>query len=137
MRKLLTTFSKVRRSLLLGLGLLPALVQAEGAVRVLDCRITQECDAEANCGTLDQTIEFRMEPIALDEQGAGRYTIRYLDQNADMQALSDAGPFHWRQESERHTLIASSETRFLWHSLSFDTMPEASIRFLSCRLRQQ
>lgn len=122
--------------LLLTAGCLPALAHAEGAVRVLECRATQECDAAATCIAVDETVEFRMEPITLDANGAGRYILRYGDNEVEMQSLSDAGPFHWLQDTERDTLIASSETQFLWHNLSFDEMPEASIRFLTCRFRQ-
>jgi hypothetical protein len=122
--------------LLLSAAMLPALVHAEGAVRIFECNITQECDGDGACKGADQKVEFRMEPIERATDGSGTYTIHYDDQSADMQALSEAGPFYWQQDSERNTLLASSDTRFLWHRLFLAAAPVAQVRFLECAVRQ-
>jgi hypothetical protein len=123
-------------ALLLMSALLPALANAEGAVRIFACEVLQECDADGGCKAVEQKIEFRMEPRERAVDGSGSYTIHYDDQSADMQALSEAGPFYWQQGSERNTLLASSDTRFLWHSLSLAAAPVAQVRFLACDVRQ-
>jgi hypothetical protein len=129
--------SRTSLSLLaLSAALASALAHAEGAVRVLECRVTHDCDDAAVCQDADQSVEFRLEPITLAADGSGSYTLRYEGRTAAMQALSEAGPFHWQQETQRHTLLVSSETHLLWHSLDFDSAPMTRIRFLDCTLRQ-
>ena len=134
--RLSPTIARCCHTLLAAALLCPLVANAEGAVRVFDCRVTDVCDADAKCATANDTVVFRMEPQTVDAQGAGRYTLRYNDFAVDMEALSDAGPFHWRQASSRDTLLASSETRFLWHSLDLSAQPTASLRLLNCTLQQ-
>ena len=116
--------------------LLPCLAWAEGAVRVFDCNVTQACDAEGACETTSDQINFRMTPGNLREDGSGDYQVSYRDVEADMNASSDAGPFYWTTGNERNTLLASSETHFLWHKLTLAPTPTTNIYFLSCMLRQ-
>jgi hypothetical protein len=61
---------------------------------------------------------------------------RYESVDAEVAASSAAGPFVWDVGNERHTLIASSETEFLWHALTLAPAPTAQIRFLRCIFRQ-
>jgi hypothetical protein len=125
------------RSLLLSsAALLPVCAKAEGALRIFACEVVQDCDAEGVCEAARRKIEFRMAPVERAADGAGRYTIHYDDQSADLRALSEAGPFYWQQGAEHNTLLASSDTRFLWHSLSLAAAPVARVRFLACAVRQ-
>jgi hypothetical protein len=116
--------------------LLPGAVWAEGAVRLLVCSVARVCDAAGNCEAGTVQVTFRMAPEETGVDGAGSYALSYGDTQADMEALSDAGPFFWTVGTEQNTLLASSETQMLWHQLTFDPVPEATIRFLTCALRQ-
>lgn len=115
--------------------LLPGMVSAEGAVRVLTCTITRVCDAAGRCGAGSGQVAFRMEPIETGADGSGSYTLSYENNETEMQALSLAGPYVWTAGTERNTLLASSETAFLWHRVKFEPTPEGTIRFLSCAMR--
>ncbi len=116
------------------LAVLPSLALAEGAVRTLDCQVRQVCDAEGACNKVSDTVQFRMAPQKLQEDGSGKYEISYAQEKAGMDALSYAGPFYWETKSEHDTLLASSETRFVWHRLVLDPTPAAKIIFLDCVL---
>jgi hypothetical protein len=109
---------------------------AEGAVRQLDCRVAQVCDGAGRCRAGTGNIAFTIAPVSLAAGGAGRYTVDYGDvRAAAAEAWSDAGPFFWLVGSERNTLVASSETEWLWHRLSIEPAPRATVSFLSCWLR--
>lgn len=123
-------------SLIVVTALFPALAGSEGAVRVLDCSVEQVCNAAGNCRPGSGQVSFRTEPVSLGADGSGIYTLSYGDIEAEMEAQSPAGPFFWTVGNERDTLLASSETRFLWHRLTFDQVPEATISFLQCAFRQ-
>jgi hypothetical protein len=121
-------------------------VVAEGAVRIFDCNVTQVCDAAGACQPAADSITFRMAPVTLDATGAGQYLLSYGDrQELPMQAVSEIGPFLWSDGSggnngsnseERNTLVISSGTQLLWHTLSLTEMPDASIRYMDCGLQQ-
>jgi len=111
-------------------------VLAEGAVRVLDCQITRLCNTTGQCETQDGKVQFRMAPQALDASGAGQYNLQVDGIESAMQAQSEIGPFYWNTGPERHTLLASSETRFVWHTLSLAAQPEGNTRFLACTFQQ-
>ena len=118
------------------LALAPAAALPEGAVKLLDCEFARLCDAAGECAPESGHSSFRMEPVELGSGGTGRYTISYDDTSADMQALSDAGPFVWNVARERNALIASSETEWLWHRLTLVPEPASEIRFLVCAFQQ-
>jgi hypothetical protein len=120
----------------LGLVSLPGVASAEGAARVLDCTLDRACDAAGACKPESAHLVFRMEPIETHADGSGRYTLRYGDDQAEMQAMSFAGPFLWRLPTERDSLLVSSETKFLWHRLVLEPAPAATIHFLTCEFRQ-
>jgi hypothetical protein len=125
--------SRFLRVLTLGLAAgAPAAVLAEGAVKVLDCTIARVCDGAGRCNAGTGKVEFRMEPKSLGAGSAGRYSLQYDGESADMEALSDAGPFVWSLAGERHALLASSETEWLWHALLLEPAPKAVVRFLAC-----
>jgi hypothetical protein len=117
-------------------ALLPGLVLSEGAVRLLECTVTQVCDGGGACETASGGVSFRMEPVEREASGAMRYALSYGDTQADMLAVSDAGPFIWTVRDERNALLASSQTQWLWHRLTLDPAPAATIRFLTCSFRQ-
>ena len=110
--------------------------QAEGAVRELSCEYERVCDAAGNCQDEDGTMIFTMEPQTVADDGAGSFVIHYGDSQAPMQAAGYAGPFSWTLPGEQHTLLASNETRFLWHQVTLAPQPQATIRFMRCRLTQ-
>jgi hypothetical protein len=112
--------------------LLPVGAWAEGAVRLLDCAVARVCDAAGACDSGTERVTFRMEPVETAADGSGRYGLTYGGTEADMDALSAAGPFLWTVGPERNALLASSETRFLWHRLTLEPAPEATVRFLEC-----
>jgi hypothetical protein len=116
--------------------LLPCAAWAEGAVRMLDCTTVRICDSAGICEPHSEQTRFRMEPLSLDADGAGAYKLSYGDIQVEMQALTPAGPFFWINDQERNTLVASSETAFLWHRLALDAQPDADVRFLTCTLSQ-
>lgn len=118
------------------LSLAPSLLFAEGAVKLLDCEITRVCDASGVCEAASDETGFRMEPIELGAAGAGRYSLSYGGTQVEMQAMSDTGPFLWNRGSERHALLASSETGWLWHQLTLEPSPGSTIRFMSCSFQQ-
>jgi len=118
------------------IGLIPVPGRAEGAVRFLDCTVMRTCDAAGVCQLdVGQTV-FRIEPVDVAADGSGRYVLSYGNSQAEMQAGSAAGPFFWTAGTQRHTLIANSETLFMWHQLTLDPVPDAAIRFMTCALRQ-
>ena len=119
---------------ILQLVALPEFVWAEGAVRNLDCKVTQICDADGACKPASEEVNFRLAPESLREDGSGKYQISYRNVQASMDATSFAGPFYWTTDSERNTLLASSETQFLWHRLVLDSTPAAELYFLACTL---
>jgi len=116
--------------------LTPLPTLAEGAMRILECSIEKQCDSSVACTPDSGDQVFNMEPIMLDETGAGSYQISYANNSYEMKAMSYAGPFIWNTGGETHTLLANSETKFLWHRLSFSAKPEASIQFLNCAFTQ-
>jgi hypothetical protein len=126
--------SNVIRGLVL--AVLPVAALAEGAVKQLACEVVQICDGGGNCESAAGDVHFRMEPVSLDAVGGGEYTISYESTQVAMQASSDIGPFVWSVGTERHALLASSETEWLWHRLSLAAGPEATVRFLVCALQQ-
>ncbi len=109
---------------------------AEGAVRELVCSVNRTCDADGSCQDAGGDITFTMEPVTVTDDASGTYLIRYQDQQFAMQSLSFAGPFHWAADSEMNTLLASSDTQFIWHHLSLRPAPVARIQFLTCRFIQ-
>lgn len=124
---------ELRTAILLGLcALLPGIALAEGAVRLLNCEVSQTCTAQGQCSDDSGSVSFRLEPLKLDSLGAGQYRLLYEGADVDMQAGSEAGPFVWARDEERHALLASSETLFLWHRLKLADGPTAEIHFLSC-----
>lgn len=114
----------------------PAALRAEGATRVLDCTAVRVCDAAGSCEPASAETRFRMEPQALDSSGAARFTLSYGDVRADMDARSDVGPFLWNVGTERHALLVSSETQWLWHRLTLEPAPAATVAFLECSFEQ-
>jgi hypothetical protein len=113
----------------------PGTMLAEGAVRQLDCTAVRVCDAAGSCESAAGETRFRMEPQTLDSSGAARFTLTYGDARADMAAMSDVGPFLWTVGNERHALLVSSETQWLWHRLTLDPAPAATVTFLECRFQ--
>jgi hypothetical protein len=125
---------KLRSSLLITMSLsLNAF--GEGAVRVFTCEVKQLCNAEGACAGNNEAVTLRMEPLSRNSEGAGKYKLSYHDTQAEMQAQSDAGPFLWTIGSERHALITSSNTDFLWHRLMLDPAPHTEVRFMRCSVR--
>lgn len=116
--------------------LLSSLLHAEGAVRIFDCKVTQRCDAAGKCAVNSDSIEFRLEPQALADDGSGEYILRYRDRTVPMQAASEAGPFLWSEQNVRYTLLVSSETQLLLHALELATVPATTVDFLTCKVRQ-
>ena len=131
-------FSRTWGSLaILSLAALPtAAALAEGAVRLLECSMHRACDGGGHCEPATGEVSFTMEPVDLEAAGGARYLLSYGDARAEMRALSDTGPFVWTLDSERHALLASSETQWLWHRLELGPVPEATILFLECAFRQ-
>jgi hypothetical protein len=117
------------------IGLLPGAAWPEGAVRFFDCTAARVCDSAGNCRAESMQATFRMEPVEMRADGSGSYTLSYGDTQAAMEGISDAGPFFWTVGTQRNTLLASSETAFLWHRLTVDPTPEATIHFLTCTFR--
>jgi hypothetical protein len=127
--------SKLAPALPLLLLLLPASLSAEGARRFFDCERQQLCDAAGNCEAADGQLSFALEPLAVGSDGAGSYRLVYEENEVEMNAFSEAGPFRWSIGTEHHTLLASSESWLLWHRLDLSGAPTADIAFLSCKLR--
>jgi hypothetical protein len=105
-------------------------------VRLLDCTVVRVCDAGGACEAGTGAVAFRMEPLQVGPDGSGRYELQYGERNVAMSSLSDSGPFVWTTGVERNTLLASSETHFLWHQLSLGAVPAATVRFLMCTISQ-
>ena len=125
----------IRRACVAALACLGAsAVFAEGAVKTLECSAHSVCDAAGQCAEAAGDVTFRVEPVQVVDGGAGSYLIHYDGVRADMQADSEFGPYFWMHGSERHSLIVSSESQWLWHALQAEPAPVATIRFLECRL---
>jgi hypothetical protein len=118
------------------LSFAPVAARAEGAVRVLDCMTLKSCDAAGACKSYSEHTSFRMEPQNLNSDGSGSYIMVHNDERTDMQAPSFAGPFYWGSNDERNTLLANSETEFLWHRLELNPAPLVHIQFMQCVFRQ-
>jgi hypothetical protein len=121
---------------LLGCVALPNAGWGEGAVRLFDCTVVQVCNAAGNCEAASGAVAFRMEPVEVGPDGGGRYELKYDEAEVAMDALSDAGPFMWSIGEERNALLLSSQTHLLWHQLTLSPMPAATVRFLTCTIRQ-
>jgi hypothetical protein len=117
-------------------ALLPNAGRGEGAARLLECTVVRVCNAAGSCETASAAVAFRMEPVQVGPDGSGRYELHYGETATAMDALSDIGPFVWTIGEERNTLLASSDTQFLWHRLKLDPVPAATVRFLTCTIRQ-
>jgi hypothetical protein len=113
----------------------PLIGWTEGAVKSLDCEVRVSCDEAARCEDASRAVAFRMEPIELDDQWRGRYTIRYDGTEAPMEGVSELGPFVWAIGAERHVLAISSESRWLWHVLTTEPVPASSIHFMDCEFQ--
>jgi len=109
---------------------------AEGAVRVFSCNLERVCNEAGTCETEAGEVEFRLEPMQLDGNGAGSYRLSYEDKDVIMQAYSDTGPFTWRIGSDQHTLLVNSETGMLWHSLSLAASLQSRSHYLECTLAE-
>lgn len=110
-------------------------VGAEGARLRLECTVVRVCDARGACEPGAGAIEFRLAPLGLDADRGGRYTLEYDGGRAEAEAPSEAGPFLWTIGTERNALLASSETEWLWHRLTVEPAPQATVRFLECAVR--
>ena len=108
---------------------------AEGNVRVLDCTVIRSCDAAGSCQPGAGAVTFQLSPQSTNADGSGRFAIRYGPVQAIALAQSETGPFFWESADGRHTLLAGSETDWLWHQLVTAPTPTATIRFLACRYR--
>ncbi len=108
---------------------------AEGAHRYFDCHVTLLCDAAGHCEPASESLTFHLAPLDADEAGSGTFLLTYQEQETQMQSLSDAGPYVWQIDNVRHTLLASSESAFLWHQLNLNGTPDSTIRYLQCSLR--
>jgi hypothetical protein len=117
-------------------ALLPSAGWGEGAVRLFDCTVVQVCNSAGRCEEGSDAVAFRMEPVEVGPDGGGRYDLKYEETEAAMDALSDAGPFVWVVGGQRNTLLVSSETQMLWHQLTLNSAPVATVRFLTCTIRQ-
>src|SRR3970040_1277640 len=118
LHELLERITEAARVAALGfIGLLAGAAWPEGAVRFLDCTAARVCDGAGNCQAESMQATFRMEPTETRADGSGTYTLSYGDAQAEMEAVSDAGPFFWTVGTQRNTLLASSETEFLWARL--------------------
>jgi hypothetical protein len=126
----------VSLSMLGCVALLPSAGWGEGAVRLFDCTVVQVCNSAGSCEGGSGSVAFRMEPVQVGPDGGGRYELRYEDTEVAMDALSDAGPFVWAVGEERNTLLVSSETQLLWHQLTLAPVVAATVRFLTCTIRQ-
>jgi len=112
------------------------IANAEGALRIFDCSIVQQCDADDQCSPLQGTVRFELEPQQLDPGGAGSYRLIYEDMDVIMQAVSDAGPFTWVTDEKRHTLLVNADDELLWHQLEFFPALSATSTLLTCAFRQ-
>jgi hypothetical protein len=120
-------------------------VYAEGAVRIFDCNLTQVCDAAGSCQSTTDSITFRMAAVTLVSAGGGQYLLSHGDRRElPMQAMSEIGPFVWSDSTagadgtdtdQRNTLVISSETQLLWHTLSLAASPSSNIRYMNCNLQ--
>jgi hypothetical protein len=110
-------------------------VSAEGAVRTFQCSTEKRCDSAGSCVAAESEVEFRMEPVQLDAEGAGSYKLSYQGNVVAMEAGSDAGPFLWEVVDIRHTLLVNSGTTLLWHSLDLDSLTSNTL-FMQCTLQQ-
>lgn len=120
-----------------GAALLPLAALAEGSPRRFDCTITQSCDAKGDCKSSDESISLYLDPVQIDADGSGTYTISYGDKDAtNVQTLSEAGPFYWTLPSERNTLLISGDKEVLWHRVMLGAAPSTSIDFMRCSFRQ-
>lgn len=131
----------MKRSLTVALAsvfaaLLPGGARPEGATKLLECSVARVCDAGGVCEPAQGHVVFRMESTDIEAGGAGRYVLSYGEVKAEMDAMSNSGPFVWTVGSQRHALIISSETQWLWHQLELDPMPGATVRFLVCSFEQ-
>jgi hypothetical protein len=117
------------------LMLAPGMALAEGAVRQFDCTIVRTCDSSGSCIPESGKVTFSMAPVSTAPDGSGRFEIKYGSVIAPMQALSDAGPFHWKVGDEQNTLLLNSELEMLWHQLNIGASAAARVRFMTCRYR--
>lgn len=114
------------------LAMIPALAKSEGDVRVLDCAFLYSCNADGLCRRASGQVSFRMQPISLNQEGAGSYTISYGKTRARMRAISRTTPYIWTVGNERDTLLANSGGDFLWHQLKLVPAPHVTIHFMKC-----
>lgn len=77
-----------------------------------------------------------MEPEQLEAGGSGSYRMLYDGTEATMRAMSDLGPFFWSNGDERHALMISSASEWLWHRLTTRPDPVATVRFMRCSFQQ-
>jgi hypothetical protein len=96
----------------------------EGAVRHIDCTIVSVCDNSGSCTLQSGKVIFRLAPIATAPDGSV---------SAPMQALSDAGPFHWKVGEEQNTLLLNSDREMLWHQLNIRGPLATKVRFMTGR----
>jgi hypothetical protein len=121
---------------LLACSLSASLGSAEGARKELRCAVHRACDAAGRCEDAAGDVVFRLEPREVRSGGAGHYVVEYDGTRADVEGRSDVGPFLWESGAERHALLASSETEWLWHRLVLTPRPSATVRFMTCALEQ-
>jgi hypothetical protein len=119
---------------LLTLGL-PLTGNSEGAVRVFDCESRQLCTGAGACQTTITALTLRMAPKTLSADGAGQYTMTFNNSGVTVEALSAAGPYLWTVADTRYTLLVSSNTELLLHTLTLTPAPTASVQFLMCSVQ--
>lgn len=110
-------------------------VHAEGAVRVLDCRVLHDCDVAGFCEETTGPARFRLEPQALSADGSGTFLVDAGGGPVAAQGQGDAGPWTWTGAAgDRATLVLTDETHALWAEHAADG--KAHVRFLTCEVTQ-
>ncbi|MFZ5750970.1 MAG: hypothetical protein ACOY5U_07865 [Pseudomonadota bacterium] len=123
------------RCIPLVLGLAAGAAHAEGAARVFDCTVLQDCDAAGLCTGSGTPVRFRLEPRQLADDGSGLFTLDAGSGPVEARGLGDAGPWLWSEApGAADALLLSDATRALWHHRGADG--SARIRFLACEVTQ-
>jgi hypothetical protein len=127
----------MRIFLFLALTIAPLSAFAEGAARIIDCKIVSACNAEGICAPQTGETRFRFDPVKTNADGTGDYLIEHDGISSPMTWLGGTGPLLWSEAPEDgQTLLFTSETaeggaNMVWHSRNADPT-QSRTRFLFC-----
>jgi hypothetical protein len=115
-------------------ALLPTPLFAEGATQSMICGLDTLCASFGRCFEHNSSAIFVIEPVSVDADGAGDYTINRGDDTFPMRNVTGTGPMIWSEApGDREVILLTGENTILWQRFKGETNT-SEIAFLTCEI---